>query len=100
MDEDMHLGGNIQLSGFSAIEPSKLIVIKKIVGNYVKKFSELVEIESLKVHLKEIHGSRYEIKTNLSTNGKPLTAELTGENLFYTLDNTFKKLETQLKSLT
>ncbi len=97
MEEDIHLGGNIQLHGFSSLEPSKLIVIKKLVGNYVKSFSESIELENLKVSFKEIHGDRrYEVKVDLFTKGKPITAELTGENLFFTLDSVFKKIEAQL----
>ena len=33
----IELGGNIKLEGFDNIEQSKLVVIKKIVGNFIKK---------------------------------------------------------------
>ena len=36
----MQLGGNIQLIGFREIDPARLIVVKKMVGNYVKKISD------------------------------------------------------------
>ena len=34
------LGGNIELNGFQDIENAKLVVLKKIIGNYVKQIQE------------------------------------------------------------
>ena len=51
----LELGGNIQLSGFSNIEPSKMIVIKKMVGNHVKKLDfTQIKVNLLKLTLKNI----------------------------------------------
>ena len=35
------LGGNITLNGFSALDKGELSVVKKMVGNYVKRFNDL-----------------------------------------------------------
>jgi len=40
MEETIELGGNISLIGFRDVEPGKLIVVKKIVGNFVKKIQD------------------------------------------------------------
>lgn len=36
----IELGGNIKLDGFESVEPTLLVVVKKVVGNYVKQISE------------------------------------------------------------
>lgn len=36
----VQLGGNIELVGFQAVDPSRMIVVKKIVGNYAKTLME------------------------------------------------------------
>ena len=41
MDDTMQLGGNIELSGFSGVDGASMIVLKKIIGNYGKHFSEI-----------------------------------------------------------
>lgn len=36
----IQLGGNICLDGFEQLDPGILVVVKKVVGNYAKKFNE------------------------------------------------------------
>ena len=38
----IELGGNIKLESFDEIQPAQLIVIKKVVGNFAKQYSEKV----------------------------------------------------------
>ena len=40
MSDALQLGGNIELSGFREIDPASMVIIKKIVGNYARKFSD------------------------------------------------------------
>ncbi|MBD3259811.1 hypothetical protein GF371_04255, partial [Candidatus Woesearchaeota archaeon] len=43
MEEDaetIKLGGNIELSGFRDLDGGTMVILKKIVGNYVRKLSD------------------------------------------------------------
>ena len=43
MDDNVQLGGNIELSGFRDIDGASMVVLKKIIGNYARRLSELSE---------------------------------------------------------
>lgn len=102
MDETLELGGNIQLSGFSEIDRNSMIVVKKLVGNYARKFQDMCQqFEGLKVTLKNVHKSedhpgRFELHSKLIDNGKTYATESIDTNLFVTLDATLKKLEASI----
>jgi len=98
MEEELKLGGNIELSGFKDISRAEMVVIKKIVGSYARKFSDNLEgYESLSLHLKEIHkienSQKFEIHGKLIINGKVETTEITERNVFVAVDSVLKKLE-------
>ena len=96
----MQLGGSIQLIGFRELDPAKLIVVKKLVGNYVKKIEEKThEFERIAVHLKQVHNSEYEIQTKAVVAGKPYNSELTNYNLFVALDKTLSKVLEEITHL-
>ncbi|MBS3134147.1 hypothetical protein J4214_02855 [Candidatus Woesearchaeota archaeon] len=89
----MQLGGNIQLIGFRSLEPAKLIVVKKIVGTYVKKLEEKTsKFESISIHIKKVHNSEFEIQTNAIIGGKPYNSGLTNYNVFFALDKTLSNV--------
>lgn len=98
MSEPLELGGNIVLSGFGDIDGSSMIIVKKMVGNYAKKFSEVANnFESLHVTVKPVHkvenSSKFELHAKLIANGKPIVSEATDKNLFVVLDTVLKKVE-------
>jgi hypothetical protein len=98
MDDDMELGGKISLSGFKEIKPAELIVVKKIIGGYARKFSDgLKNYESLHVYLKAVHktpgSEKYEIHGKLLFDGNLKVSEIVDRNLFVALDSVLKKLE-------
>jgi hypothetical protein len=102
----IELGGNIVLSGFRDLEAPELVVVKKIVGTYARKFSDH-HGEEAKLHLtlKKVHAREksevYEISTRLEHGrGKPNAAKASDRNLFIALDEALKKLavETGLKA--
>jgi ribosome-associated translation inhibitor RaiA len=100
--DKQELGGNIELSGFKDIEPASMIVIKKIVGNYAKKFSDQNEkFEKLSLNMKKVHktpkSEKYEIHCNLMINGKSNVSEVTERNLFVGLDDVLKKVSNEIK---
>ncbi len=89
----MQLGGNISLAGFKDLEPAKMIVVKKITGNYVKKMQEKNnKFESLHLHLKPVHSNQYELQAKVLVNGTPYNSEVTDFNLFFALDKTLAKI--------
>lgn len=101
MDDNMQLGGNIELSGFKDIDGSTMIVLKKIVGNYAKRLSELAEkFENLKLTMKPVHETEkselYEIHAQMMDNGKPIVSEVTERNLFVAIDNALKKIVNEI----
>jgi ribosome-associated translation inhibitor RaiA len=94
----MELGGNIKLSGFSDDDKSSLIVIKKLVGNFVKHFSHTkAKVDSLDLTRKDVHTNQHELHAKLVSEGKVLNVEHTGRNLYVVLDKVFKKLEESKK---
>jgi hypothetical protein len=98
MDEDIELGGKISLSGFKEVKPAELIVAKKLIGSYARKFSdELKGYESLHLYLKAVHktpgSEKFEIHGKLLFGGKMKFSEVIDRNLFIALDNVLKKLE-------
>jgi len=50
---EITLGGNIALVGFEKLDPADLIIIKKIVGNAIKKMSESGDYKEMKLSLQQ-----------------------------------------------
>ena len=101
MDDDVKLGGNIQLTGFREIDSSSMIVIKKIVGNYAKRIAELTEkLEILHITLKSVHerekSEKYELHAKVIDKGKVYASETTNRNLFVAVDDVLKKIVSEL----
>ncbi|MBI4158849.1 hypothetical protein HY500_01165 [Candidatus Woesearchaeota archaeon] len=95
--KDIELGGKITLSGFHDVEPGKLVVIKKIVGNYVKKMEEKTQnFEKVSVHLKTIHNSEFEVQTKLAANGRAYSADVTDFNLFFAMSRALDKILSEI----
>ncbi len=97
----MKLGGNIQLTGFDKLETAELIIVKKIVGNYARKFSEMCKLEELHITFKPVHktkgSEKFEIHAQVLDSGKKYNSKLTERNLFIALDSVLKKVENQIK---
>ncbi len=103
-NEDIQLGGQIVLSGFKDIKPAEIIVVKKLVGSYARKFSDDIKgYESLNLRLKEVHktpgSEKYEIQAKLIHEGKLESSEVIERNIFVAVDSALKKLESQLMHL-
>jgi len=95
--EDINLGGNITLSGFKDLEPGSMFIIKKMVGNYVKRMSEKAKVQNVTVNLKRVHGtedgtkSKFEMSAKLVSD-KIYNAEHTDFNLFVATDKVLAKI--------
>ena len=97
-EETVQLGGNIELSGFKEVDGGTMIILKKIIGTYARKFSDtLKNFEKLSVTMKTIHetesSKKYEINAKVIDNGTPHNASITDRNLFVAVDSVMKKLQ-------
>lgn len=81
------LGGNIDLEGFEALEPAKLVVIKKVVGNYARQMADSGKgFERLVITLAQ-KGGVFDIKASGFFNGKETSKDVADSKLFYGIDN-------------
>ena len=97
----MQLGGNIELSGFKDIDGASMVVLKKIIGNHVRRMTEISDkFESLKVTMKPVHetekSEKYEIHAQLMNDGKPVVSEVVERNLFVAVDDALKKVISEI----
>ena len=93
----MQLGGNIELTGFKDIDSASMVVLKKIIGNYGRRLSDISEkFEKLSVTMKPVHekekSTKYEIHAKLISDGKPFVSEVVDRNLFVAVDSALKKI--------
>ena len=92
--ETMNLGGGIQLSGFGELEPAQLVIVKKMVGNYIQKIGgdNILAINLKKVHPTE-KNCKYELKGKLEQSGQIKQAEITDYNIFFALNKVLTRLK-------
>jgi ribosome-associated translation inhibitor RaiA len=88
----MLLGGNIELEGFDNLEPSLLVVVKKMVGSEARKISEKgINFDKLKISINSKDDS-FSVVAILVFNGNSYDAEVEEKNLFFGIDKALKKL--------
>jgi len=94
----MKLGGNIELVGFNDLDGGSMIILKKMVGNHVRKMGDMSDFEQLTVTMKPI-GTRkkFEVHAKALANGRPIVSEVTDHNLFFTVDKALSKVESGLR---
>ncbi|MBI2664619.1 hypothetical protein HYX10_04740 [Candidatus Woesearchaeota archaeon] len=101
MDDTLTLGGNIQISGFKDLEAAQMVVLKKVIGAYARKFGnkcknmELLKLTMKKVHEQE-HSEMYELHALVVDGGKKYSSEVTDRNLFFAVDSALKKVENEM----
>ena len=94
MDDSQQIGGNIELVGFRDLDGGSMIILKKIIGNYARKFSDRLDgIDKLSISMKKIGNNQFELHGQLIKAGEQHTSEVTDYNLFMVLDKVLKKLE-------
>ncbi len=92
----IELGGNIELVGFSDLDSQELIILKKIIGGYARKFADHAkDYEKLTIDLKQVK-TKYEIQAKLMINGKPVNSGATEKNIFIAVAEVLKNLEAQV----
>ena len=98
--DNIVLGGSIELIGFKDMDGGSMIILKKMVGNHVRKLSEIAEkFEKLTVSMKKVGGgnNKFEINVKLMDNGKPYTSEVTDFNLFVTMNKALEKVQNSME---
>lgn len=85
----MELGGNIELIGFSEVDPNDLVIIKKIVGNYTKDLADGVDdFERVSVTLAS--QTPFEVVCAAVVGSETFSAKTKDANLYFALDACFK----------
>ena len=96
MDNSIHLGGNIELAGIEALDFASIVILKKIVGNYARQFSERTNLQKLSVNISSKDGLVC-LNSVLVTDALSFTSECSDKNLFCALDLALKQIENELK---
>ncbi len=103
-EEITQLGSKIKLTGFyKSVERGGMIIIKKIVGNYLNRIENKTNVDSLSLTLKVIHNTdnpqetkKYEIKASLICDLGKYHSDDIQDNIYTTIDEVLKKLEVQV----
>ena len=99
----IELGGNIKIAGFKDLDGGSKQIVKKMVGNYTRKLSEMcTNFEGLDMTIKPVHAGeeihKYELHAKVIDNGKALVSEVVDRNLFVAIDAALKKIENSIQS--
>ena len=94
-DNLITLGSNMELSGFGDLDSSTQLVIRKMVGNQVKKINDTIgDFNKLSLNLNRTEeNQKYQLYGKMEMNGKVYTSEVTDQNLFFALSRVLDKLK-------
>ena len=91
----IELGGNIFLEGFNELNGGEMVIIKKLVGNYVKEITDLKgNFEKLSLNLNRSNlGEKdvFHLQAELHA-GDKFNSEARDGNLFFAIDKAFKDI--------
>jgi len=90
MEGSLRLGGNIELFGVENIDHSSMIILKKIIGNYARKFSDKGG-SSVTVRFGE-----GKVDVEINANDTTLSSTASHENVFFMVDDALKQIESKL----
>lgn len=97
--DSLVLGGNIELVGFRELDSGTMIILKKMIGNHVRKLSNATEkFEKITVIMKKVGSgnNKFEVQAKLFDNGKTYASEVTDFNIFFTTDRAISNIHSQL----
>jgi hypothetical protein len=98
-DSPISLGGNIELVGFRTLDGGSMVILKKLIGNHVRRmYNSTQNVEKLTLILKPVGGSanKYEVQGKLLSNGRPYSSEVTDYNVFFTTDKVLSKIQNMI----
>lgn len=94
----IELGGNITLRGFDRIDGGSMIILKKIIGNYARTFSDnLKGFEKVNVTLRS-SGDSYVTLAEVVNNGRSTSSEISDRNVFFCVSRALEKVNNSLGS--
>ena len=98
MEDVVQLGGNIELAGFRELDGGSMVILKKMVGNYARKFSNgSPDFKGLALTLNK-QGDVFELQGNVTIGEKKVASQLADKNLFFALDKVLTDLESGINS--
>ncbi len=96
---EINLGGSISLVGFGSLDQVELVVVKKIVGNFVKKLNEHSSYESLVMELRQHKKGKaflHEINAKAKADNKIFSAMASDYNLYSCISKASEKILAEL----
>lgn len=93
--ETQVLGGNIELTGFRDLDGGSMIVLKKIIGNYARKFSDTFGSEKMSLRIANGAGV-YALTGTVLCKGQNITVDHSDKNVFFLVDAVLKRIEQEL----
>ncbi|MBT4540652.1 hypothetical protein HOC35_03995 [Candidatus Woesearchaeota archaeon] len=95
----IELGGNIFLDGFNELNGGEMVIIKKLVGNYVKEVTEKKgDFQKLSLNLNTSNlGEKdvFHLQAELHA-GDKYNSEARDGNLFFAIDKALKDINTNI----
>lgn len=88
--ETIRLGGNIELINANSIDGASMIILKKMIGSYARKFSER-GVNGLCVTFNTTGVSIDALRED-----DRITTNADSSNLFFAIDTAFKDLDTRI----
>ena len=93
----IELGGKIFLEGFEVLDQAELLVVKKLVGSYVRMACDKADCQQADLLLERVaDGYRIVAKAKKGSEVQGV-AEATGKNVFMAIDAAMKNLLQELK---
>jgi hypothetical protein len=93
--ETQLLGGNIELSGFRELDGGSMIVLKKIIGNYARRFSDSYGSEKMSLRITQGAGV-FALTGTVLCKGNNITVDHSDKNVFFLVDAVLKRIEQEL----
>lgn len=91
MDEVIKLGEQIELYGFNSVDRGAMMILRKMIGNAARTFSE--KNQGFQKLLLKVEGQNpYTVTAEIHTTEGSKTAAAEGSNLFFTIDQAIKQL--------
>lgn len=90
--EKLTLGGGIELVGFKVVDLPSMVIVKKMVGSYVRTFSE--EHKDFEKLVVTTTNKGKKMVAELTSGGKTKKAEVKADNVFVALDKVLKEFST------
>ena len=91
MEETINLGESIELTGSKELDKGVVVILKKMIGNYVKKINEKKQYNELLVTLK-VEDKEFSISVICDCGEEKLSGSKTDKNLFFAIDGALQEI--------